>query len=410
MNDLTGDPQKNVALVIVASGRGLRMGREIPKQFLSLGGKAVLIHSLEVGLSHPRIGTVILVVHPDHQSHLDLALKALPDGKATANLTIVHGGETRQESVNNGLEALAKLPDKPDLVLVHDAARPFLSPALVSCAISAAAISGAAIPSLPLFDTIKQIDSSGMVIDTLPREALRRIQTPQAFGFDMLLAAHRTAKLEGRFDFTDDASLVEWQGESVHVFDGDEATFKITTDADMIRAERHLLRLDTKITKVATGYDVHAFGAGDHIWLSGLRIPHNRGLIGHSDADPVLHALTDAVLGTISDGDIGSHFPPNDEKWKGAASHIFLRHAVDLLLAKGGQISHLDATIICEEPKIGPYRVAMREQIASICSIDVEEISVKATTTERLGFTGRKEGIAAIGTATVLLPQRKKGI
>jgi 2-C-methyl-D-erythritol 4-phosphate cytidylyltransferase / 2-C-methyl-D-erythritol 2,4-cyclodiphosphate synthase len=293
-------------------------------------------------------------------------------------------------------------PARPRIVLVHDAARPFASPALISRAIAAGA-AGAAIPGLAPTDTIKAVDAAGRIVDTLDRGRLRAVQTPQAFGFDALLAAHRRALAAGRDDFTDDAALAEWAGMAVHVFAGESANIKLTTEEDFARvAAAELTSLGD--IRTATGYDVHSFGAGDHVWLGGVRIPHDRGLTGYSDADAPLHALVDAILGALADGDIGSHFPPGDPQWKGASSDRFLAFAAERVAKRGGRIAHLDITIICETPRIGPHRDAMRTRIAAIAGVDLDRVAVKATTNEKLGFIGRGEGIAAMATATVRLP------
>jgi len=305
------------------------------------------------------------------------------------------GGETRQQSVRAGLEALAAL--SPQIVLVHDAARPFASPALVSRAIAAAA-AGAAIPGVAMTDTIKEVDADARVLRTLDRARLRGIQTPQAFTFDALLAAHRKAAAASRDDFTDDAALAEWAGMTVSVFEGDADNVKLTNPEDFSRIEaRELATLGD--VRTGNGYDVHAFAEGDHVWLGGIKIAHERALSGHSDADAGLHALVDAILGALADGDIGAHFPPSDPKWKGASSDRFLRFAVERVRARGGRVVHLDLTIVCEAPKIGPHRDAMRARIAEIAGLSIDRVGVKATTSEKLGFTGRREGIAAFATS-----------
>ena len=392
------------AFLIVASGRGHRVGGEVPKQYLHVGGRPVLAYALETALSHPMVGPVLVVIHPDDTPHYEAVMASLQcSSDAVARVIPAHGGATRQQSVHHGLEALAAHADYEMPVLVHDAARPFVSESLITRAIAAVQDYGAAIPVLPVTDTVKRVDQAGIVAETLDRTALRIVQTPQAFRFGPLIDAHRKAALSGHVEFTDDASLMEWAGATIGCFAGERAAFKITQEADVAAAELHVRQGQAPTIRVATGYDVHALGEGDHVWLGGLKIGHHQGLIGHSDADPVLHALTDAILGTLGDGDIGSHFPPSDMRWKGAASHIFLRHAIDLLKARGGTLVHLDATIICEEPKIGPHREAIRAVIAGIVGNAPSSVSVKATTSERLGFTGRREGIAAIGTATVRL-------
>jgi 2-C-methyl-D-erythritol 4-phosphate cytidylyltransferase/2-C-methyl-D-erythritol 2,4-cyclodiphosphate synthase len=285
---------------------------------------------------------------------------------------------------------------------VHDAARPFCSPALVSRAIVAGA-DGAAIPGVAMTDTIKEVDPAGHVLRTLDRTTLRGVQTPQAFGFDALLAAHRKAHAAGREDFTDDAALAEWAGMTVGVFAGEAGNVKLTTAEDFAVAQaRELAALGD--VRTGSGYDVHAFIDGDHVWLGGVRIAHERGVTGHSDADVGLHALVDAILGALAEGDIGAHFPPSDPQWKGASSDRFLRFAVERVAKRGGRIAHLDLTVVCEAPKIGPHRDAMRSRIAEIAGVSIDRVGVKATTSEKLGFTGRREGIAALATATIRLP------
>jgi 2-C-methyl-D-erythritol 4-phosphate cytidylyltransferase/2-C-methyl-D-erythritol 2,4-cyclodiphosphate synthase len=316
------------------------------------------------------------------------------------------GGATRQASVHAGLEALAS--QSPDIVLIHDAARPFVTAALISRAIGAAEMTGAAVPAIPVTDTIKLIGETGNVEATPERARLRIAQTPQAFRFDVILEAHRRAVRDGRSDFTDDAALAEWAGLTVATFEGDPANMKLTTPEDFVREEA---RLGAKLgdIRTGTGYDVHAFGNGDHLMICGLRVPHHCGFLAHSDGDVGLHALVDAILGALADGDIGSHFPPSDPQWKGAASDKFLKYAVDRVTARGGRIAHLEVTLICERPKVGPHRDAMRARIAEIAGLNVSRVAVKATTSERLGFTGREEGIAATASATIRLPWNDKG-
>ncbi|HEV7983268.1 MAG TPA: bifunctional 2-C-methyl-D-erythritol 4-phosphate cytidylyltransferase/2-C-methyl-D-erythritol 2,4-cyclodiphosphate synthase [Xanthobacteraceae bacterium] len=386
--------QGGVAVVVVAAGRGTRVGGDSPKQYRALGGAPVIGHTLRLFADHPEIGMVQPVIHRDDIARFHAASAGLRLRQP------VFGGATRQISVRAGLEALE--PDRPRIVLVHDAARPFASPALISRAIAAGA-AGAAIPGLAPTDTIKAVDAAGRIVDTLDRGRLRAVQTPQAFGFDALLAAHRRALAAGRDDFTDDAALAEWAGMAVHVFAGESANIKLTTEEDFARvAAAELTSLGD--IRTATGYDVHSFGAGDHVWLGGVRIPHDRGLTGYSDADAPLHALVDAILGALADGDIGSHFPPGDPQWKGASSDRFLAFAAERVAKRGGRIAHLDITIICETPRIGPHRDAMRTRIAAIAGVDLDRVAVKATTNEKLGFIGRGEGIAAMATATVRLP------
>jgi len=311
------------------------------------------------------------------------------------------GGATRQASVHSGLEALAG--EAPDIVLIHDAARPFVSQDVISRAIEAAKRTGAAIPVIAVADTIKLVDGAGNVEATPERARLRIAQTPQAFRFDVILDAHRRAAREGRSDFTDDAALAEWAGLTVATFEGDVANMKMTTPEDFLREEARLASGLGDI-RTGTGYDVHAFGAGDHVMICGVKVPHTKGFLAHSDGDVGLHALVDAILGALADGDIGSHFPPSDPQWKGASSDRFLKYAVDRVAARGGRIANLEVTLICERPKIGPLRDVMRTRIAEISGVDLSRIAVKATTSERLGFTGREEGIAAMASATIRLP------
>ena len=312
-----------------------------------------------------------------------------------------HGGATRQASVYAGLQALAA--EKPDIVLIHDAARPFVSAAVIARAIDAAGRTGAAVPTIPVTDTIKQVGATGNVEATPERARLRIAQTPQAFRFDAILEAHRRAARDGRDDFTDDAALAEWAGLTVATFEGDPANMKLTTPDDFTREEARLAAALGDV-RTGTGYDVHAFGDGDHLMICGVRVTHTRGFLAHSDGDVGLHALVDAILGALADGDIGSHFPPSDNAWKGAASDRFLKYAVDRVAARGGRIANLEVTLICERPKIGPLRDTRRARIAEITGLPISRIAVKATTSERLGFTGREEGIAATASTTIRLP------
>lgn len=384
----------SAAAVIVAGGRGSRLGGG-PKQYRRIGGVPVIAMSIGLFARHAEIDCVQTVIHPDDSS----AFSEAADGLAC--LPPVFGGATRQDSVRAGLEAL--VARDPELVLVHDAARPFASPDLVTRAVAAAGAQGAAVPGQPVVDAVKSIDRDGYVQCTLDRSMLRTVQTPQAFRFRPLLEAHRHAAAEGLHDFPDDAALAEWAGMPVAVFAGEARNVKLTTPDDLRRAERDAM-MQLSDVRTATGFDVHAFADGDHVVLGGIRIPHTRALSGHSDADVALHALTDAVLGALADGDIGAHFPPSEERWRGAASDQFLAFAVERVRARGGVVALLDVTILCEAPRIGPHRDAMRARIAGIAGIDIGRVAVKATTTEQLGFTGRREGIAAIATATIRLP------
>jgi len=385
------------AAIVVAAGRGLRAGRGGPKQYRMLGGEAVITRAMTPFCRHPGVSAVQPVRNPDDAEIFDQALRGL------AYRPAVDGGATRQASVRAGLEALAAAGTPPDIVLIHDAARPFVSEAVISRAIAAAGKTGAALPVVPVTDTIKQVTTSGDVGATPDRATLRSAQTPQSFRFDLILAAHRRAAHEGREDFTDDAALAEWAGLTVATFEGDVANMKLTTPEDFAREEARLGAALGDV-RTGTGYDVHAFGDGDHLMLCGVKVPYHRGFLAHSDGDVGLHALVDAILGALADGDIGSHFPPSDPQWKGAASDRFLAYAMRKVADRGGRVAHLEVTIVCETPKIGPLRETMRQRVAEITGLPVGRVAVKATTSERLGFTGRQEGIAALASATIRLP------
>jgi 2-C-methyl-D-erythritol 4-phosphate cytidylyltransferase/2-C-methyl-D-erythritol 2,4-cyclodiphosphate synthase len=385
-----------VAAVVVAGGRGLRAGGDLPKQYRDIGGEPVIRPALSAFLSHSQIGAVQPVIHPRDEDVFRAATAGLQK-----LLPPVWGGATRQASVRSGLEALAA--HSPDIVLIHDAARPFLTAALIGRAIVAGKDKGAAVPAIAVADTVKTIDDAGRVTETLDRSRLRMVQTPQAFGFALIMAAHRRAAAAGLEDFTDDAALAEWAGHRVSVFEGEAGNVKLTTNDDFSRAEM-LRQAALADVRTGNGFDVHAFTDGDHVMLGGVRIPHSRGVTGHSDADVVLHALVDAILGALAEGDIGQHFPPSDPQWKGASSDRFLSFACERVRVRGGMIAHLDATVVCEAPRVSPHRDAMRARIAAIAGISPGRVAVKATTSEKMGFTGRGEGIVAMATATVRLP------
>ena len=370
-----------VAAIIVAAGRGTRAGGTVPKQWQLLAGQPVVRHSIRAfaGLADQ----VILVVHPD-----DVA-RATPMG-----VHLVEGGATRDASVRNALNHLAGTGTSR--VLIHDGARPLVSPALITRLIGALDQSVAAAPAVPVTDALWRGDDL-RVTGTQDRTGLWRAQTPQAFHFDAILAAHR-AHPGGA---ADDVEVARAAGLDVMIVQGDEDNLKLTFAADFARAER-ILKGRSMDIRVGNGFDVHAFGPGDHVWLCGVQVPHGRGLVGHSDADVGMHALTDAIYGALAEGDIGQHFPPSDPQWKGAESHIFLRHAANRAAQRGFAIAHADVTLICERPKIGPFAGPMRAALAAILGIAPDRISVKATTSERLGFTGREEGIAALATATLV--------
>jgi 2-C-methyl-D-erythritol 4-phosphate cytidylyltransferase/2-C-methyl-D-erythritol 2,4-cyclodiphosphate synthase len=375
--------------LVVASGRGERFGGDRPKQYLPLAGKPLLRHALERLCRHPDIDAVRAVIHPD-----DAALyEAAADGLDL--LDPVVGGPTRQDSVRLGLESMLRGP--PELVLIHDGARPLLSPKVVDRVLEALRTSLAALPALPVTDTLKR-GAGGSVAGTVERADLYRAQTPQGFVYERILQAHR--RFAGA-TMTDDAALAEADGLTVALVPGDEDNVKITEPADLVRAERLLAAAGRPCTGL--GFDVHRLAPGDGVVLLGVRIPCPLRLLGHSDADVGLHALTDALLGTIGAGDIGSHFPPSEARWAGADSAIFLTHARDLVIAAGGRIGHVDVTLICEQPRIGPHRAAMTARVAGLLGMPPDRVSVKATTTEHLGFIGRGEGIAAQAVATVRL-------
>ncbi|MEO5374907.1 MAG: bifunctional 2-C-methyl-D-erythritol 4-phosphate cytidylyltransferase/2-C-methyl-D-erythritol 2,4-cyclodiphosphate synthase [Alphaproteobacteria bacterium] len=385
--------------LVVAAGRGRRFGGETPKQYLDLGGRPVLRHSLATLAAHPDIGAVRAVIHPDDRGLYDAAAQGL------ALLEPVAGGPGRQDSVRFGLESLAADGIAPELVLIHDGARPFVDSGTIGRVVAALAESPGAIAAVPVTDTIKRAGGPEELpprIDaTVDRAGLWRAQTPQGFRYPDILAAHRAA---AALDLTDDAAVAERAGLPVTLVMGTEDNVKITTIADLRRAAR---RFDLPAeTRVGSGFDVHRFGPGTAVTLCGVLVPHGHGLEGHSDADVALHAVTDALLGAIAAGDIGHHFPPSESRWRGAASEIFVRHAASLVRGLGGEVVAVDLTLICERPKVGPHRGAMIARLAGILEIAPERVSVKATTTEGLGFTGRGEGIAAQATATVRMVSR----
>lgn len=372
--------------LIVAAGRGHRAGGGLPKQYRRLGGMSVLRRTIEAFVGHPKVDGVHVVIHPEDRELYDEAVAGLDLPMPIA------GGATRQQSVRLGLEAI-----DAERVLIHDAARPFVRHDVIDRVLSALDDDEGAVPALAVSDSLRRGDAH--VDDEVEREGLHRVQTPQGFRFNAIRAAHRTVTVEA----TDDAAVLRAAGGRVALVEGDERNMKLTTADDFARAEAILAAAMT--SRTGMGFDVHRFGPGDHLWLCGIRVAHTQGLIGHSDADVGLHALTDALLGAIGDGDIGQHFPPADSRWKGASSDRFLAHARDLVTARGGRIDHVDITIIAERPKVGPYREVMRQRIADILRLPLGAVSVKATTTEGLGFTGRGEGIAAQAVATVRLPE-----
>lgn len=375
----------SIAAIIVAAGRGTRAGGDLPKQWQTLAGMSVLARAVLAFRKVEVVNQIVLVLHPED---MDRALPYLGNG-----ISAVTGGDSRAASVRNALEALENRG--VDIVLVHDAARPLVSGDLIARMIDAVHPTGAAAPALAISDALWR--GSAQVEQVVRRDGLWRAQTPQAFAFGAILAAHR-AHPGGS---ADDVEVARAAGMAVAIVAGEERNLKLTYAADFARAEA-ILKGDTMDVRVGNGFDVHRFIAGDHLWLCGINLPFSKGLDGHSDADVGMHALTDAIYGALARGDIGQHFPPSDPAWKGAASRVFLAHAVGLATAEGLRVSHADVTLICEHPKIGPHAIAMREVLAQIIGIEVARVSVKATTSERLGFTGREEGIAAMATATLI--------
>jgi 2-C-methyl-D-erythritol 4-phosphate cytidylyltransferase/2-C-methyl-D-erythritol 2,4-cyclodiphosphate synthase len=387
-----------VSLIVVAAGRGARLGGAIPKQYQLCAGRPLICQTIEALTSAHEFAAATVVIHPDDRDLYDAAIAHLVPDAVRVLTASAFGGATRQRSVRNGLEAQASA--EPEIVLIHDGARPFASRELVLRAIEAARRHGAAVPATPMTDTVKQIDGEGRIVASPERASLRAVQTPQAFRFDLILEAHRAS---ARVDLTDDAAVAEAAGHPVFVFEGDSDNVKVTTMSDLREAEARLCSDATEV-RIGQGFDVHAFAPGDGVWLGGVLVPHDKKLEGHSDADVALHAIADAIYGALGEGDIGGHFPPSDARWGGADSSIFLAHATERVRARGGVVAHIDVTLICEAPKIGPYREAMRARIAEIAGIAIGRTGVKATTSEGLGFTGRREGIACLAMATIRLP------
>lgn len=370
------------AAIIVAAGRGTRAGGDVPKQWRELGGVPVASRAARAFAGCDR---VIVVIHPDEMTR---AISTFG-----GRVTLVAGGATRGASVRAALEALEG--SEVTQVLIHDAARPLVSQPVIDRVLAALQAAGAAAPALPVTDALWRGDA-GSVAALQPRDGLWRAQTPQGFHFPAILAAHRAYVGTP----ADDVEVAMAAGMRVEIVEGDEANFKLTYESDFQRAEMELgRRMDVR---TGNGFDVHAFTAGDHVMLCGVKVPHKRGLLGHSDADVGMHALTDAIYGALAAGDIGRHFPPSDPQWKGAASAIFLEHAAGMVRDRGFRVTHADVTLICEAPKIGPHALAMAAELARIMAVDASRISVKATTSERLGFTGREEGIAALATVTLV--------
>jgi 2-C-methyl-D-erythritol 4-phosphate cytidylyltransferase/2-C-methyl-D-erythritol 2,4-cyclodiphosphate synthase len=386
--------QLKTAALIVAGGRGTRTGSPVPKQYAWIGGEVVLARTLRAFLAHPGIDVVQAVIGEGDADNYGAAVEGLDRSQL---LPPVHGGLTRQASVRNGLEALKA--HAPDRVLIHDAVRPFVTDDIIARVLEALAQAPGAIAAIPVADTLKQAGADRRIAGTLDRAQIWRAQTPQGFRYPEILAAHVAAGAAG-LAMTDDAAIAEWAGLPLTLVMGAERNRKLTTAEDLAMADEGRTAPDVR---TGQGFDVHRFAPGDHVWLCGVKVAHTHALQGHSDADVALHALTDALLGAIGAGDIGQHFPDTDARWKGAASHLFLSEALRLVRAQGGSIGNVDVTILCETPKIAPHRAAMRRRIAEILGLEEARVSVKATTTEGLGFTGRREGIAAFATASVVL-------
>ncbi len=376
--------------LVVAAGAGIRAGGGVPKQYQHIAGKPLIRYSLEAFLTHSRIAGVLVVVAPEHRAQYEAATAGL------VLLPPVSGGTERQDSVKAGLAALAVR--QPDYVLIHDAARPFVSATVIDRVIEALAADIAVVPTLPMADTVRRYIAKKDTWEEIPREGLLRIQTPQAFPFQKLLDLHAS----NTAPVTDDAALWLAANKKLQHIAGEYRLRKVTTVEDLMWAE-NAARAQHRIA-TGLGYDVHRFAQGTGVTLGGITIAHDQKLEGHSDADVALHALVDAILGALAEGDIGAHFPPSDPRWKGADSALFVAEAVRLMRARGGALLHADVTIICETPKIGPHREAIKQRIATLLDVPVTRVGIKATTTEGLGFTGRKEGIAAQALVTLSLP------
>ena len=392
--------QKSIAVIIVAAGKGERArtdGAEDPKQYRPVAGKPVLARTITAFLDLPFVNSVTAVIHAEHRERY--AALGLQDQRLLAP---VIGGTSRQASVLEGLKALA--PQRPDLVLIQDAARPFSTPRVIGDVVALLEQFDGALPSLPLTDTVKRSLDGQQVATTEDRSQLFSAQTPQGFRFGQIFSAHMRASTTRRA-FTDDAEIAEWAGLRVAMVIGDRDNIKITHPEDFARAERLIAGDFAMETRVGTGFDVHPFEPGDGVWLGGVKIPHDKKLKGHSDADVALPALTDAILGAIGEGDIGVHFPPSDMQWRGMASTVFLKHAGKLVAEAGGRIVNLDVTIVCEAPRIAVHVPAMREVIGAALGLATSRIAVKATTSEQLGFTGREEGIVAMASASIEMPR-----
>lgn len=393
---------RKCAAIVVAAGRGERAGQsaEGPKQYRLIGGEAVLTRTLRAFAASGLVDAIVVVIHPDDHARYAACIEGIGSG-----LIATTGGATRQASVRAGLEALSEL--RPDVVLIHDAARPFVDTATIGRVMAAAGPGCGALPGVAVADTLKRAQPDGAILATVDRSGLYGAQTPQGFAYDDIRNAHNKAVGEGLLGFTDDAAIAEWAGLTVRLVEGGADNVKLTRQDDIARADRFLKGTEAMIdVRTGNGYDVHQLVPGDHVTLCGIRIDHDNALLGHSDADVGLHALTDALLATCGAGDIGDHFPPSEPRWRGAASHIFVRRAMEIVRDSGGRVCNADVTLILEAPKIAPHRAAMREAIAEMTGLSIERVSVKATTNETIGFVGRREGIAAIATASVVYGDR----
>ncbi|WP_292963504.1 bifunctional 2-C-methyl-D-erythritol 4-phosphate cytidylyltransferase/2-C-methyl-D-erythritol 2,4-cyclodiphosphate synthase [Novosphingobium sp. UBA1939] len=391
MNHTFPDPAgKRVAAVVVAAGQGLRAGGSVPKQFAQWHGAPLVRHSVK-RMADAGIAPIVVAIPENWRATAEESLAGISD------VRLVAGGATRQLSVRAALEALEA--DAPDLVLIHDAARPDLPESVIVALVEALTRHEAAIPVLPVVDSLVR-GGDGMMLEPARREGLYRVQTPQAFRYPVILAAHRA--WQGEAEAGDDAQVAVAAGHAVALVQGEERLRKVTFASDLRESDLQENAVTIPFPRTGSGFDVHRLVPGEELWLCGLRIDHTHGLSGHSDADVAIHALVDALLGSIAAGDIGDHFPPSDARWKGASSDRFLAHAAELVAQSGHAIAHVDVTIICEAPKIGPHKATMRARLAEILAIDIGRVSVKATTTERLGMTGRGEGIAAQAVATVV--------
>ncbi|WP_173931752.1 bifunctional 2-C-methyl-D-erythritol 4-phosphate cytidylyltransferase/2-C-methyl-D-erythritol 2,4-cyclodiphosphate synthase [Chelativorans sp. Marseille-P2723] len=406
MNALVEKPRlggkRRIAAVIVAAGRGERAGqsKDGPKQYRLIGGRPVIRHTLEAFSLHPLVDNIAVAIHPEDSVLFQRASEGL-----NRPIQVVNGGPSRQASTRLALAALEPL--KPEIVLIHDGVRPFIDHGLIDRVIGATGENHGALPAVAVSDTLKRGRGDMFVETTVPRAGLFAAQTPQGFPFRPILAAHEAAEKAGRTDFTDDSAIAEWAGIGVRFVEGSPDNLKLTWARDIALADQRLggnSMAGLPDIRTGNGYDVHAFGEGDRVTLCGIDIPYSRALVGHSDADVALHALTDALLATCGAGDIGTHFPPSDLQWKGMRSRFFVERAVEMVRGRGGRIAHADVTLICEAPKIGPHRAAMVAELSDMLQISPERVSVKATTNEGLGFIGRSEGIAAIATATVVYP------